>query len=403
MSEHEPLDTVLPPDLAEIERLLREPAAAPPPELLSRIEASRDLGVVVERMMLAEEEFSARGRRQRTIFGMAAAAVLLVGAFGVLSRMKTRTGGPATPLTAARAPQPANAPRATVTERVPTSDEFTRLLTPWPNPVNAQVATTLDRRYARSASLTPQFKANVYNERRIFSRVIVSPKGQRTSTSRLEWELANIHWNDTRYAPTLIARRFADSSDVIAECDTVVLGRQLNLWQRRLHRAGYERYFLFDEAFRLVQVADSAALLRYRNTPKLTPAPGEQLWTGVPVQYYRKLSGRHSLAISEAHLALLLRTVPLWRDWETTVAIPTEMNYIAPKFDEGVMGLRVTGVDTLTTKVGVVTAYRMTLDYGRIPDIWWIDTHTGGLVKSIRPLINGYQEVTTLESVQRPR
>jgi hypothetical protein len=237
----------------------------------------------------------------------------------------------------------------------------------------------------------------------VFERAIISPQGQRTSSSRIEWELTNVRWADVRYAPTLIARRFADSSDVIAECDTVVLGRQLGLWQRRVHRDGYERYYLFDEAFRLVHVADSAALLRYANSPQISPNPGEQLWNRVPVQYYRKLSGRYSLAISEAHLALLLRTVPLWKGWETIVAIPTALNYIAPRFDESVMGLRVTGVDTLTTKVGVVTAYRMALDYGRLPDLWWIDTHTGGLVKSMRVLSDGYQEITTLESVQRPR
>ncbi len=399
-----PMDSqeqLLPEDLQEIERMLRAAPPPAPPALFERITASREIAVVVERMLLTDDPFAKRSQQYRTLISIAASALLMVGAFGVWRYVDSRTPSRAnvskTPRVAA-ANQVARLPRVSATTGA--NEPLSRLLIPWPATAGAQLPSTADRRFPQRAMLVAQTTNTLSEERFTLKRLVTDSKGNKISQSFVDWQIER-HIAE-RNAPYWwsISRRMADSTGEATEVDSLLFAFYPELAQRRLHRGDYDRYFHFDPRHRTVFVADSALLLRYAYDSDY--AHRERLWTEVPNTSTRRLNGRHTLVVSEAHLAMLLRGVALHVGWEATVAVPSALDYIAPRYDADVMGLKITGIDTIQARLGPVSTFRMELNYGNKQDIWWLDSKTNAFVASVRPLGNRLWEHTTVEALERP-
>ncbi|MBY0489391.1 MAG: hypothetical protein K2R93_06085 [Gemmatimonadaceae bacterium] len=398
MSEHDPLDTALPPDLAEIERLLRAPAAAPPPALLSRIEASRDLGVVVERMMLAEEVFAQRTRQRRLLISMASAAVLTIGAFGawrVLGPHGARFG-PTEELRGASAAPPAAAAPST-------ASEVSRLLQPWPSVAHAQAPARGDGIRAPGAPLEPSALARVAAASRMYRRIQRADNGRILSDTRFEVRLDSSETNGT--ARWILTTRIPDDAGSGAiEIDSIVLDRRTLLpVQRRLHGRGFNRYYRFTP---LQLVGTDTLADQFFNASPLaaqplgfSPGPRSLYW-------FKALNPRGTLVLSEAHLALLMRTYPLWVGWSMPIEVLSSLQTRYRDGSTGAIQLRVASLDTLPTNDGRVPAYRLEINYGgRRPELWWIGAANGELLRTSRMTPPGpvVTEVTSLESIQPVR
>lgn len=394
-------EQVLPEDLQEIEQMLRAAPPPAPPALFERITASREIAVVVERMLLTDDPFARRSQQYRTLISIAASALLMVGAFGVWRYVDSRTPSRAnvskTPRVAA-ANQVARLPRVNASAGV--NDQLSRLLIPWPATAVAQTPSADDRRFRRRETLVVEAANTLDDERLTLKRLVTDSKGNKVSQSFVDWQIER-HFTD-RNSPYWwsISRRMADSTGESTEVDSLLFVFYPELAQRRLHRGDFDRFFHFDAQNRRVFVADSASLLRYAYDRDY--ARRERLWTEVPNTSMRRLNGQHTLVVSEAHLAMLLRGIRLHLGWEATVAVPSALDYISPRFDSDVMGLRVTKVDTVQARLGPTPAYRMELNYGNRQDIWWLDTKTNAFVASVRPLGSRFWEHTTVEAIERP-
>ncbi len=394
MTEHDRFDRPLPPDLAEVERYLREPAAAPPPELLERIHASRDLGVVVERMLLAEEEFAARTRRTRTLVGIAAAAMLMVGAFASWQWFgpPSRATGPSAALVAATpgaAPPPASA-----------ASEVSRLLQPWPSVASAQAPARGDEVRAPGAPLEPGAQVRLIPATRRYTQLRRGASGQVVSRARVEVQLDSSHYRGA--LRWLLTTRIEESPGAL-QMDSIILEpKSLRPLQRRVHAGGSDRYFRYTPT----QILGTDTLPRVffqeefemrRSLWDSNRPSGRGYWFST-----RDLDPRARLVLSEAHLALLLRTLPL----RVGLELPMVFFGNAPKVLDGVQPLqvRVTQVDTLAHESVATPCYRVELDYGARPDLWWVRVSDGELIRASRTAAGAMaNEVTWLTGVSRLR
>lgn len=394
MTERDRLDSPLPPDLAEVERLLREPAAAPPPELLERIHASRDLGVVVERMLLAEEEFAARTRRKRTLFGIAAAAMLTVGAFASwqLLAPNATTAGPTAALVAATPGVAAPPPSA--------ASEVSRLLQPWPSVAHAQAPARGEEVRAPGAPLEPGAQARLIPATRRYTQLRRGASGQVVSRARVEVQLDSSHYRGA--LRWLLTTRIEESPGTM-QMDSIILEpKSLRPLQRRVHAGGSDSYFRYTPT----QVLGTDTLPRVffqeefdvrRSLWDANRPSGRGYWFSM-----RDLDPRSRLVLSEAHLALLLRTLPL----SVGLQLPVVFFGNAPKVLDGVQPLqvRVTQVDTLAHESVATPCFRVELDYGARPDLWWVRVSDGELIRASRTTPGtAVNEVTWLTAVSRLR
>lgn len=389
MTEPERFDNPLPPDLAEVERLLHEPAAPPPPELLSRIYASRDLGVVVDRMLLAEEEFAQRTRRRRFVISLASAAVLMIGAFGVwrVTGPHAQRERPTTTAAGARA-EGASPSIAT---------EVSRLLQPWPSIARAQAPARGELVRPLGAPLEPGARARVSPSRRVYSQLRRTSGGREIGRAQVDVRLDSMTYRGARR--WLLTTRI-DDGDSVVQMDSLMLDAKTLLpKQRRVRADGRHWYYRFTP--RQVEATDTLPGVFFqkeferRSSLWAAPQPADRgFWYAI-----KEVDPKTTLVLSEAHLALLLRTWPLSVGMEMPISFVNSSRHLFGSTTS--LQLRITRVDTLAHESVATPCFRVELDYGARPDLWWVRVSDGELIRASRLTpSSAVSEVTWLTSVK---
>jgi hypothetical protein len=391
---HEPTrDSLLPPDLTDVSRYLRSDHAAAPAALLDRIVTTRARleGGNRPPSTFADPPTQKPARKMAvvaTFTGLAAAAVIMI-----VSSDLGRDGAQPSVLGAT----------ASGAWRAPTTAEaVSRLLQPWPAVAHAQTVARSQQARGPSAPLEPGAQARLAPSVRTYVRVLKDAGGRERSRTNLEVQLDWVrHQVDGHWL--LRARLGDDPGSSTTEIDSIALEtRTLRPVQRRLHTAGRRRYFRYSPT--QVQATDTLPDYFFDETLVTSRPSLRSLWPIAPGRGYwysiSDLDSSQTLVLSEAHLQLLLRTLPLSRDWSMRVALVTLNERHFQRRAPTDLALRVTAIDTITTSIGTIPCYRMELDYGARPDIWWISVATGEFVRGVRTTADPVTtETTTLERV----
>lgn len=394
----------LPADLADIENALCAVPAQAPAALLARILATRAHDRAVDTVgMVPVVANSVADRRVSPLTGshrrvIALAAVITVAALSMpwlVNRQETT------------AKDMQETPKAS-TERATYRDDVARLLQPFPASAQAQMPTPTSRKRPPRTTVAPTAVERLTVDTRIVTRIRRDVGGRELSRSRREVRLDTV-WSNNYMSWVLSTRGPLDVPADQQQIDSIMLDpKALYPFIRRLYTPTMTREFRF--MLGMVTITDS---IGYSPTCILSgtqpstakgyvkfPECKTRVWdyrmgTSVPLERQR------TLALTEEHLALLLRTVPLSIGWSSTVAVPGPFAPLLQRYDAAVVTVRVVQLDTVQTAKGPVPCYRVTIDYGQRPDIWWISVATGEFVRGVRTTADPVTtETTTLERIE---
>lgn len=102
-------------------------------------------------------------------------------------------------------------------------------------------------------------------------------------------------------------------------------------------------------------------------------------------QASRQFGSGQPFAPSAAALQVLLQAVPLGATWQGSVQVLDGDNRVAAIGQVRYLNLRVTGVDTLRTTQARIPCWRVVLETGRRPTVWWVSQVTGETLRTEEP------------------
>jgi hypothetical protein len=364
----------------ELRALVRELQAQPEPEapeaLLARIQDSRASGVRV--LLPAAAVTDAADMAVHTPDStkhwrgwMLAAGLASIGALALWRA----SDAPLTPAMAARtATADTTQPTGTADEATPAapgkSNELSALISPWPMIAYAQSPTlrrdsayapitSVDtRRLAPGTRAYVRLSANAYHD-------MVPHQSYETQLERVRvdgqpaWRIITL--NSFNYALRSAQEQLRRTVDT--------------LWLRDSDLRPIERRMSMSILRSRVRYSDS--LLVERDTIILPP--GFTAGTRVPFRVGRTLALDRSRIFvpSEAALRLVLRAVPLSATWRGSVGVLSGDSRMFAVGNAQYLNLRVAGVDTVQTFGGRYACWRVELDTGKKPDVWFVSQETG--------------------------
>ena len=162
----------------------------------------------------------------------------------------------------------------------------------------------------------------------------------------------------------------ADNHERGAEHDTVWL-RRSDL--RPIRRARYAGYLHVRQSF-----TDSTLV----ETDSLIASPATLLPKGMSLMPFRhgttrRLDARIPFVATEASMRLLLRAAPLHERWRASVGVLTGDNRSFAMGEPGYLNLRVDGSHDIQTLSGHYATWRVVLETGVRPEVWYVSKETG--------------------------
>jgi hypothetical protein len=118
------------------------------------------------------------------------------------------------------------------------------------------------------------------------------------------------------------------------------------------------------------------------------------------------------LVVSEAVLRVLLQSTTLFANWKGSVGVMAEEPVTIATLEGAYRNLRVVGLDTLQTFSGRFPVWRVEVDNGRFPEMWYVSQETGEVLLTSGPwngrtyprseshLIGGFSETKRLPPVK---
>jgi hypothetical protein len=162
----------------------------------------------------------------------------------------------------------------------------------------------------------------------------------------------------------------AENSERNAEHDTVWLRRNDLRPIRRAHHAGFLRMRQTFTDSRLVE------------TDSLIAPSGKTLRNGLSLMPFRngtsrQLDARIPFVPTEETMRLLLRATPLHERWRASVGALSGDNRTFAMGDPEYLNLRVDGTRDIQTLSGRYATWRVILETGRKPEVWYVSKETG--------------------------
>lgn len=121
------------------------------------------------------------------------------------------------------------------------------------------------------------------------------------------------------------------------------------------------------------------------NTVEWTPTPEQSLMlsrntrTGVDASFVivQPIDTARVFIASESAMELVLRALPLRDGWRGSVSVPTHIGMGISAGKSTVLNLRVAGVDTVDLFSGRIPAWRVLMETGPKPEVWYVSQETG--------------------------
>jgi hypothetical protein len=234
----------------------------------------------------------------------------------------------------------------------------------------------------------------------VYSQIRQDAKGRTVGRARVEVRLdSGAYRGALRW---LLTTKIEESVGGVQTDSIVLAPTTLKPLQRRVHAGGTSRFFRYTP--RQVLATDTLPRLFFEEEFDTRASlwdskrtSGRGFWYSV-----RPVDAHAALVLSESHLALLLRTVPLTVGLEMPVVF---FDNSTSTFDgPQPLQLRVTKLDTLLFQNAQTPCVRVEVDYGRRPDVWWVRMSDGELLRSSRSVSpSATSELTTLEVTPRGR
>ncbi|WP_309672614.1 hypothetical protein [Gemmatimonas sp.] len=162
----------------------------------------------------------------------------------------------------------------------------------------------------------------------------------------------------------------AENSERNAQYDTVWLRRNDLRPIRRSHYAGF---------MRMRQTFTDSMLVE---TDSLIAPPGKRLRNGMTLMPFRngtlrKLDARLPFVPTEETMRLLLRAAPLHDQWRASVGTLSGDNRTFAMGEPEYLNLRVDGAREIQTLSGRYATWRVVLETGPKPEVWYVSKETG--------------------------
>ncbi|WP_373060220.1 hypothetical protein [Gemmatimonas sp.] len=313
------------------------------------------------------------------MIGLAVAAALVAAVTALWPRLDARGSLPATARALPRQAPPTMADSALFDSLTHTTamasprEGLAERLSPWPRVAFAQSAGKAARN-APYPGLMALDESRLKPGRRSYLRSVGNARHELLPYTTYTVELDSVELGEQRawclVTVTQTSAGPAENSERNAEHDTVWLRRSDLRPIRRARHAGF---------LRMRQTFTDSTLLE---TDSLVAPPGMTLRNGMTLMPFRngtsrRLQTRVPFVPTEETMRIVLRAAPLHEGWRASVGALSGDDRTVAMGESEYLNLRVDGSRDIQTLSGHYATWRVVLETGAKPEVWYVSKETG--------------------------